>query len=243
MRVLSAGELLTVWEQGLMLEPVRQALVLLTSACPEIPPPQLAQLSIGQRDALLLTLREWTFGSQLQSLATCGKCGEHLELNFSVADIRTAIPTQSPESFSVQVEGWEIEFRVPNSLDLMAIASLPPSDTRSTILQRCLLKVWERGEIQAVEKLPTPIANAVVTQMAKFDPQADIQLNLCCPTCGHQWRSTFDIVSFFWREIHAWAIRTLREVHLLASNYGWGEAEILKMSPYRRQLYLQMVGR
>lgn len=240
MRALSAGELLTVWEKGLMQQPVKRALALLTAACPEISPSQLAQLSIGQRDTLLLTLRSGTFGSQIQSLATCGKCGENLELNFSVTDICTSPPTPS-ETFSLRVAGWDIEFRLPNSLDLMAPTSL--DNQPRTLLERCLLQVKEHEEIQPVEKLPDEIASTVITQMAKLDPQADVLLNLCCPACGHQWQSTFDIVSFFWSEIHAWAIRTLREVHILASTYGWGEAEILAMSPYRRQLYLEMVGR
>ena len=243
MHPLSAGELLTVWEQGLMQQPVKQALALLTVACPEIPPSQLAQLSIGQRDALLLTLREWTFGSQIQSLATCGKCGERLELNFNVGDVRATTPAQLLETFSARVDNWEVKFRLPNSLDLMAIASLSSPDIKNELLQRCLLQVCEQGEIQPMEKLPTQIASAVVTQMAKFDPQADVQLNMNCPACGHKWLSVFDIVSFFWSEIHAWAIRTLREVHLLASAYSWGEAEILSMSPYRRRLYLEMLGR
>ncbi|NJL39388.1 MAG: phage baseplate protein [Leptolyngbyaceae cyanobacterium SM1_4_3] len=241
MRALSAGELLTIWEQGLMQQPVQQALDLLTVACPEISYSQIAQLSIGQRDALLLTLRECTFGSQIQSLATCGKCGEHLELTFDVSDIRTTTPIEPLESCSVQVDSWEIEFRLPNSLDLMMIVSTDSSP--SALLERCLLQVREGEEIQPLAKLPTEIASTVVTQMAKLDPQADVQLNLCCPACSHRWLSTFDIVSFFWSEIHAWAIRTLREIHILASAYGWGEAEILAMSPYRRRLYLEMVGR
>ena len=43
------------------------------------------------------------------------------------------------------------------------------------------------------------------------------------------------------QEIHAWAKRTLREVHTLASAYGWSEREILSMSAVRRALYLEMV--
>ena len=241
MHTLSAGELLTIWEQGLMQQPVQRALALLTVACPEISPAQLAQLSIGHRDGLLLTLRQGIFGSQIQSIATCSKCGERLELTFDVADIRTTTPTKPLETCFVQVDSWEVEFRLPNSLDLIAIARADTSQT--TILERCLLQVREREEIQPIAKLPTQIASAVVTQMAKLDPQADVQLNLCCPACSHQWLSTFDIVSFFWSEIHSWAIRTLREVHILASAYGWGEAEILTMSPYRRRLYLEMVGK
>lgn len=89
MRALSAGELLTVWEQGLMQQPVQQALALLRAALPEISDSQLAQLSIGHRDALLLTLREGIFGSQIQSIATCNKCGERLQLTFEIENIQT----------------------------------------------------------------------------------------------------------------------------------------------------------
>ena len=51
----------------------------------------------------------------------------------------------------------------------------------------------------------------------------------------------FDIVSFFWAEIDAWARRVLREVNVLARAYGWRESDILALSPVRRQIYLSMV--
>ena len=35
--------------------------------------------------------------------------------------------------------------------------------------------------------------------------------------------------------------RTLNEIHLLASAYGWSEGEILSLTAKRRRLYLQMV--
>jgi hypothetical protein len=34
----------------------------------------------------------------------------------------------------------------------------------------------------------------------------------------------------------------LREVHTLAWAYGWREADILAMSPARRQFYIELVG-
>jgi hypothetical protein len=52
----------------------------------------------------------------------------------------------------------------------------------------------------------------------------------------------FDIASYFWDEINAWANRILREVHILASRYGWSERDILALSPWRRQFYLDMVN-
>ena len=83
---------------------------------------------------------------------------------------------------------------------------------------------------------------AVSDGMEEMDPQGDILLDISCISCGHSWKIVFDIVTFFWTEIDAWAHRILREVHDLAKAYGWREADILAMSPWRRQIYLEMVG-
>jgi hypothetical protein len=78
--------------------------------------------------------------------------------------------------------------------------------------------------------------------MSNADPMADIHLALNCPSCEHKWMAPFDIVAFLWREISAAARRLLREVHTLASAYGWTESEILALSPVRRRAYLEMIG-
>ena len=49
-------------------------------------------------------------------------------------------------------------------------------------------------------------------------------------------------MSFLWTEIEAWAWRMLSDVHTLARAYGWGERDILALSPTRRQFYLEMGG-
>jgi hypothetical protein len=243
MRLLSALELLHVWENGLARQPVERALMLLTAACPEVLPEALVQLSIGQRDAHLLTLREWTFGPQLACLAICPKCGERLELTFNAAEIRATTEAEPSRAILLSVADYEVSFRLPNSADLAVIT---PNDdiaaAQDVLLQRCLLQVTHHGEAASANQLPTEVIEAVVARMAEADPQADIQLALSCPSCRHQWGVNFDIVSFFWSEINAWAYRILREVHTLAAAYGWREADILAMSPWRRQLYLEMVG-
>jgi hypothetical protein len=243
MRSVSASELLGVWEQGLAQRPVQRALTLLTTACPETSPEELAKLSIGQRDARLLALREWTFGHQLISLATCPSCGQRLELTFNVADIQVATEVEPKETLALSVADYEVHFRPPNSLDLAAIADQKDVATgRQRLLESCLMAVHQNGEQVSADQLPANIREAVVEQMARADPQADVQLALSCPSCGHQWQAAFDIVSFFWSEINAWASRILREVHTLASAYGWREADILAMSPWRRQCYLEMLS-
>lgn len=250
MRALSTSELITVWERGLNQSPIQRSLALLTVACPEISPGGLAKLSIGQRDARLLVLREWTFGFQLVSMVDCPHCGDRLELTFNVADIQVSPEAEPEEVLSLKVDNWEVQFRLPNSLDLLTLTppQIPsPSDpeilsaTCSKILHRCLLQVSHAGE-DLVQTLPSLVVDRILEQMALADPQADVQLALNCPACSHQWQAVFDIVSFFWSEIDAWANRTLREVHDLASAYGWRESDILAMSAQRRQLYLSMLN-
>ena len=244
MRPLSASELLNVWEQGLTYHSVQKALMLLAAACPETTLNQLAQMSIGERDACLLKLREWTFGSQLRSLAVCPNCSDRLELSFNVADIQVASEADNSRALSVQVADYQVQFRPLNSLDLlMLIEQTDIATSREILLTRCLLAVHSHGETVIHEQLPNDVMDVVAAQMAKADPQADVQLALTCPQCGHQWQAVFDIVSFFWNEINAWADRILREVHTLASAYGWREVDILAMSPGRRQLYMEMISK
>ncbi len=241
MRALSASELMDVWEWGWNQPPVQRALALLAVAFPETPGDTLAELSIGQRDLCLLTLREQTFGSQLAGLTACPECDARLELSFDVRDVRVELPSEFVEVHSLNVSDYQVRFRVPNSLDLSALTSTSSlSAARQLLFERCLLSAQRDGE--AIDQLPVEVVDAVSARMAEVDPQADVRLALVCPVCRHNWEATFDIVSFFWSEINAWALRILREVHMLASAYGWCESEILALSQQRRQFYLEMVG-
>ncbi|MGH9944178.1 MAG: phage baseplate protein [Pyrinomonadaceae bacterium] len=258
MRALSAPELLSVWEQGLTRSPIERALLLLAAACcgdDETPHDALvvAHLSVGERDARLLTLREWTFGPQLTSLAHCPSCGERLESSLAIADLRVEIEgDQTPaETLWLEINGYELHFRLPNSLDLLAVASSSSQAqaaaedldaTRALLLARCLLSARYADDPRTVEQLPAEIVGAMIEKMSLADPQSDLRLAYCCPQCGAQWQAAFDIGAFFWSEIEAWAERLLREVHVLASRYGWREWDILCMTPQRRQFYLHLIG-
>ena len=251
MHVLSTAELLNVWEQGNLQTPLQRALLLLAAACPEKSFQELAQLSLGQRDGLLLSLREKTFGEQLNSVVVCPKCTEKVELNFKTTDLVISSAQEVPEVQSLTVDEYTVQFHLPNSQDMAAIAgdhSLGVVDTLNPtlsptlqLLEQCLEHISYQGQEVALEQLPPSVINAIQTQMAETDPQADIQINLECPVCGNSWQTLFDIVSFFWSEINTWAKRTLYEVHLLASAYGWGESDIIALSPQRRNLYLEMI--
>jgi hypothetical protein len=88
--------------------------------------------------------------------------------------------------------------------------------------------------------LPGGAAEGVAEAMSRLDPQADIRIEVVCPSCGHRSERLFDIGVFLWDEMQTWAVRTLREVHELAQAYGWREQDILAMSAARRSVYLAL---
>lgn len=248
MRSISASELLTVWEQGLTQSWVQRGLNLLALAHPDRSREQLAHVSIGERDRHLLRLRESLFGSQLASVVDCPACGDRLELNFSTDDILLTPAIDASDTVTAMIENYEVQFRVPTSFDLVALVNQTVNQTDAELLQRqlleqCLLQIQQDNATVSVEELSSSTITAITTAMAQVDPQADVELALSCPACQHDWQAPFDIVSFFWSELQSWAQQSLRDIHVIASAYGWSEAEILAMSGQRRSLYLEMIGK
>ncbi len=242
MHAFSASELLEVWERGWAQPPIQRAITLLALAHPETPPESLARLSLGERNAGLLLLRERIFGPQLFSLAKCGGCSEPLELTFTVADILAANRPEAVEPLVVRHDDYEVQIHLPNSEDMFAATHGNGSaGARQLLFDRCVLAAHHHSEAITASQLPAEVIEAVEERMAQADPQADVQLALSCPRCGRETRARFDVASFLWSEINAWACRLLQQVHALASAYGWRESEILAMSSWRRQLYLEMI--
>jgi len=240
LRALSAAQLLEAWEYGQGQSPSYRALALLVATCDE-PPELQASLSIGQRDARLLALRELTFGPQLVSVASCPACGAQLELTFSTGDICVQAPDAVGE-VAITADGYTLRARLPNSLDLDALARCADAAAaRAQLITRCVIEANYAGKPLPAADLPEALLALLAAQMAEADPQADVCLAMSCPDCGHGWQASFDIVSFFWSELEAWVQRTLRDVHTLAWAYGWHEADILALSPWRRRYYLELV--
>ena len=253
MRPLNAAELLNVWEYGLNQPNLQRALIIIAAASPELDSHAVAKLSIGVRDARLLQLREWMFGPLLLNKAQCPQCGEQVEWQDKITDLRIQAFADASlaEEYSLEVDGIQLRFRLPTSLDITAVMALIQSDSDNSdstigttaLLKRCVVSADHTGKVCDPADLSQHVLDVLSQKIEELDPQADIRTVLSCPECSHQWQLQFDIVSFLWTEINTWAERTLRSIHRLASAYGWTEREILNLSPIRRQLYLGMLNR
>src|SRR3954463_15583916 len=87
MRALSAEDLLNVWDVGQRQCHWDRALSLLSAANRDQPRSVLADLSLGERDRLLLQLRQIVFGPELEGLVDCPSGGALLQFKLRTADL------------------------------------------------------------------------------------------------------------------------------------------------------------
>jgi len=242
MQGLNAAEVLELFERGHALGPVARGRLLLGRAWPEAGEAVRGLLPVGERDRLILGLRAQTFGARAPLLATCAECGAELEAELDLGELLATPAVDDPfEPRTLVHEGREVRYRLPGSTDLEAALTSP--NPAAALLQRCLEPSEAEGEATPPEALSSQdLALALEAAISEHDPLAEIRLDLVCAECGHTHAELFDAVAYFWAEIEARARRLLGEIHLLASAYGWSEAQILALGPVRRQLYLGMVS-
>jgi hypothetical protein len=248
MRGLSSGELLELWERGMESTEIERGLLMLSYCLPDRSWSQLAAVSVGRRDAMLLELRRATLGPALNAFAVCPGCAGQLEFAMNPEELGLGLVCDvEADMHTFQQGSLVVSCRLPDSTDLYAASSCASvEEARQTILARCIHSIDAATEsafpAPAAGEIPEAVAEGFEAWVAEQEPASEISLKLECPSCGRRWELALDIVNFFWREIQPAARRIVLEVDALARSYGWGEAEILSMSPARRQLYLEMVG-
>jgi hypothetical protein len=232
MREITQAELLSLWEAGRGLAPLDRA-VLTAGMASRGTEGNAADWPLGKRNRVLAEFHRAMFGNVMRGFTRCISCSEQLEFEFNLEAISEA--GREPGEQYVRVGKWT--FRLPTSR-VLALASQRTSESDATacLLSECLTGAdpteadWCAADVAEIE-----------TQLAAADPLAEIMLHFDCPACGASFDESLDVAAFVWAAIDALAHSTLREIHALASAYGWTESQILALSPTRRATYLEMV--
>src|SRR5947209_3483671 len=237
---LSASELISSWETSAGQHPVERAVTLLAAWSRE-PREKTACLSIGRRDRQLGAIYESLFGPILNGFAECPGCAERLEYEIAVPKLHAEAEDRDQHQTTLMSGDILLHLRLPNSFDLIAVRECGDVESaRKALGQRCVVDAHSGESAVAVETLAASTWDEIAARLAESDPGAETLIDLTCAVCRHNWQVMLDIECFLWARINALARRLLREVHILAQAYSWTEAEILALSPIRRQLYLEM---
>ncbi len=238
----SNSDLIALWELGSGQRPVDRALMLLSACSPAESHDDLARLCIGARDARLLEIYERLFGPSLNAFAQCPACNQPLEYTLFTHELKASTSSPAdPRTLTFDDGRLSLRLRLPDSLDLRAVSTCTkPEEATKMLAERCIIEAALGGQPIKPAELSADTTETISSALAAADPGAELLINLNCTVCAHPWQVTLDIERFLWSRISATAKRLLRDVHALASAYGWREPDILALSMARRQTYVEM---
>jgi hypothetical protein len=208
-----------------------------------------ADLTIGDREALLLHLCELVFGSRLQILARCARCNDLVDLSLSVDDLLLPPYDDWRPEYETVCETSSgpvrVRYRLPTGADQTAAAAVAFDDldaANTLLLGRCIVALDVReGDGPGVEDAEPVLLESLPPLMAARDAQAESILDFRCPGCGTEGRVLFDAADYLFRELGGRQGDLYRQVHRLALAYHWSEAEILDLPGTKRHRYLSLL--
>ncbi|MDS9470139.1 hypothetical protein RGQ15_21535 [Paracoccus sp. MBLB3053] len=224
---LSDNARLALWERAALEHPLDRALTILAVTQGE-ERDSLSALSLGERDRRLYAVAGMLFGPRIVLEARCALCAELTDVSFSVDEV-LALPAADDAPY-LTFRGGKIHYRLPDSRDMAA--ALSAGDRGREILLARLSGGLDDSDVLA----------AVEADLARRAGVEAMTLSWTCAACGATASNAFDILDYLWRRLGGQAERLLRDIHVIASAYGWTTAEILNLSETRRAAHVAMIA-
>jgi hypothetical protein len=191
--------------------------------------------TLGDRNRRLLALHRDLIGTPLEARVACRRCGVDSEFLVPVEAIRD-LPSHDREArVTVRLGRRPYTFRLPRMADLEAAgAAAGARGIRLTVIERCRLR-GDGGDI------PELVAHRLAARFEALDPAANIVVNLACSGCAARLAVSVDVASFVAQSIDRLVESLLSDINTLAAAYGWDEARILALPPWRRRRYIELI--
>ena len=207
------------------------------------------QLLVGDRQFLLLRLRQATFGDDVRAEVICpwADCGQRVTLAFTLSDVPVLESSDKGPLYSMQLSedatsdgDPRVTFRLPTGADQEVAAGwLPVNEAHAltVLLERCV----EDGP----NRVPglSPLARAEIEErMRHVAPGVEQVVEAGCAECGRMFLVPFDVQRFFFGELRTDRDLLYRQVHYLAYHYHWSEHDIMSMPRDKRSTYLDILA-
>ena len=250
LRPVTEEDLEFLLDSGPALTPARRANQLLHRCLQPGQRHVVPELTVGDREALLLQLRSLTFGDHLECLVSCPRpeCEAVMQVDLDVRDVLLpayADPRPEHQLTLDRPDGSKVclRLRLPRAGDLDRVsARTDPDAGAADLLGSCVHEVSIDGSPVLLSALDDDLLSEVERLLAELDPQGEIELALECSECGSAFVVLFDAGTFLLQELDERAAQLLVDVHTLASHYHWQEREILALGPARRARYLDLIS-
>lgn len=192
----------------------------------------LGELTVSDRDRLLAALYMACFGDAVSCRWSCEQCKEPFELELSMRTLcdraLSGVVTRCVrEADGRYATPAGTRFRLPTLQDQQHLSGLPHERVQAALVERCVERACAGEDVDAL--------------MAEVGPLLDLDLAASCPACGAAQSVPFEIQRFLHGVMSRERRWLAREVHRLATAYGWGLSEILALPRSLRREYVALV--
>jgi hypothetical protein len=197
----------------------------------------IRDMLVGDREYLMVKLRQMTSGDRLRILLPCpsSDCGKQMEIPLSLAELPVEERPVTARSFTAELRGrGSVEFRLPTGGDQEALAGAAEPDGVAELLRRCVLRIPAEATLEEAGSL-------VESRIEELAPRVELEIDAACPECGREFTAPLDLAGFVMSELMADLRNLEQEVHILAWHYHWPESEILAMTRKKRRRYIELV--
>ena len=177
------------------------------------------QLPVAAGDRALMLLAAEVTGAPIEFTADCPNCGERNEVRIEAADLG---PHEPRSAWLGPSEG----VRQPAYGDLVDLPS-EPTTAAAELARRCT-----HGSVRLERALAA---------LDDIDDSLAGPIEMACVECAEPMSVDVDVELLAIEAMSALAARTEREVHLLATHYGWDLSTIEALPDARRSRLARMM--
>lgn len=161
-----------------------------------------ANLQLGDRDYLLLRLRQMDLGDAVHQVVRCPACSAKVDVDLLISELdvqRIALPQAT---YRVRLGDSELTLRLPCGHDQAAIEDLAlrnPAAANTRLYARLVLDVDGAGPPgeDALRDWPAAQRALLADWLQAQLPGPDLYLDLACPHCKADMSYVFDLPAFF----------------------------------------------
>ncbi|MFJ8579381.1 hypothetical protein [Micromonospora sp. NPDC093277] len=225
-----AATVLRSWEAALRAPAPLRGAAVLTNLHPD--GDAVLDLPLAEVAALATTYLAEASGYHVEGVLECAGCGMLLDVRLRLSDL-----LDDPPATEGRDRGARFALRPPTPRDLAAASD--DADAYGLLLRRCVS--WADGTPVDPAALGPADLDEIDGALESLAGPALPLLRATCPDCGGAATGTVDVTDLLWRHVEIEAHALLRDVSQLAATFGWREADVLALSPYRRSAYLALV--
>ncbi len=160
------------------------------------------RMQIGDRDYLLLRLRQMELGDAVHQVVRCPACARRVDVDLSISELPVRRLPEPTATHRVRLAGAELLLRLPTGADQAAVAELAlgnPAAANTRLFARLVLDVDGHGppDEAAVRAWPIALRARLAAWLEANTPGPDLFLELDCPNCQADMSYAFDLDAFF----------------------------------------------